>query len=194
MTRLEVTLFVAGLIFPVLSLLTGIASLLSRRSDQKHSSAVFVPFIGPGLLTCWVLVGHRPLWLIPILWIADIGTLAFLAVAPRLIADWWRLSSFTRILTLSGKQGIESAIITLHSSGHYLLKKSWNRPPGEMGIVSLGEPGTFVHTDDHYELTAHHGMRRILRGIDETTYRVEENPPAKEELRDYSLDGWLLRS
>lgn len=194
MTALETTLLIAGLIFPAISLLTGVGSLLHRWRTKKYSSPVFVPFVGPILLTCWVMVDHRPFWLIAVVWVADIGTLMFLAVSPRLVADWWRTSCFTKILTLRGSKGIQSAVITLHSSGHYLLKKSWNRPPGEIGILGLGEPGTYVCKDDNYELTAHHGLHRTLRKIDETTYRVEEDSPIKEELRNYTLNEWLLKT
>ena len=194
MTGFVATLFIAGMIFPALSMLTGIGSLLFQWRHKKYSSPVFVPFIGPLLLTCWVLLAHKSLWLIPIVWVADIGTLAFLPMSPRLIADWWRVSSFTRILTLRGNQDIQSAIITLHSSGHYLLKKSWNRALGDTGIVGLGEPGTFSQTDNQYELTSHHGLRRIFRKIDEGTYRVEEDGLENEKLYDYSLNGWLLKS
>ncbi len=188
------SLLIAGMIFPTISLLTGIGSLLHQWRHKKHASPVFIPFIGPLLLTCWVILAHKPLWFVPVVWIVDIGTLAFLAVSPGLIADWWRTSSFTRILTLHGKQDGQSAIMTLHSSGHYVLKKSWSRPPGQTGIVGLGEPGTFTQAVNQYELTSHLGLYRILRKTDEGTYRVEENEPASVDLHEYSLNGWLLKS
>ncbi len=187
-------LFIAGLIFPAFSVFTCIICLLYQRRYKINSSPVLIPFIGPLLLTCWIMLAHKPLYLIPVVWIADIGTLLFLAVCPRLIAEWWRISFFTRILTLSGNQDIQTAIITLHSSGHYLLKKSWERSSGQPGILMLGEPGTYIQMDDSYELISCHGLHRILRRIDEGTYCVEEIPPEKKELRDHSLNGWLLKS
>ena len=194
MTTLLIPLLIAGLIFPVISLLTGMGSLVYRWRHKKHSSPVFIPFIGPVLLTTWVIFAHKPLWFIAIVWSAHIGTLVFLAVSPQLIRDWWHTSSFTRILALNGNQDNQSAIITLHSTGHYLLKKSWSRPPGQTGIVGLGEPGTFTHLENRYELTSHVGLRRVLRKADETAYRVEEGELPKEELRNYSLSGWVLRA
>lgn len=194
MTPLGITLLVVGLIFPALSLFTEMASLWDRWRHQKHSSPVFIPFIGPILLTSWVLIDHNPLWWIPFVWIADIGTMAFLVISPRLIADWWHISSFTRILTLRGDHDIQSAIITLHSSGHYLLKKSWNRPPGQIGIVALGEPGTFIQTENQYELTSDLGLHRILRKTLEGTYRVEQDQRDNESLQNYLLHGWVFKS
>lgn len=194
MTTLLKPLLIAGLIFPVISLLTSVASWVHQWRHKKYSSPIFIPFIGPVLLTSWVILAHKPLWFIVIFWVADIGTLAFLAVSPRLIKDWWHTSSLTRILALSGNQDAQSAIITLHSTGHYVLKKSWSRPSGQAGIVGLGEPGTFTRLDNRYALTSHVGLRRILRKMDETAYRVEEEELPREELRNYSLDGWVLRS
>ncbi len=128
---------VIGLLFPAISLLTGIGSFVVHWRHKRHSSPLFVPFVGPILLTLWLLLTKKPLWLVPVVWVLDIGTLAFLAIGPRLIADWWRVSSFTKILTLRGARDIQTAIITLHSTGHYVLFKS-------CGIASLGEPGVFA--------------------------------------------------
>ena len=193
MTTLLNLLLIAGLIFPVISLLTGIASLVYQRRQKKYASPIFIPVIGPVLLTSWVMSAHKPLWIIAIVWVSDIGTLAFLAASPQLFRDWWRTSSFTRFLALNGNKDNQIAIITLHSNGHYLLKKSWTLPPGQTGITGLGEPGTFTQQGDRYELTSHVGLRRLLQKTDEGAYRVEEEELPKEELRDYSLIGWMLR-
>lgn len=194
MTSSGIALLVAGLIFPALSLFTGMASLWDRWRRKKHSSPVFMPFIGPIVLTCWVLVVQKPLWWIPLVWMADIGTMVFLLISPRLIADWWHTSSFTRVLTLRGEHDIQHAVITLHSSGHYLLKKSWRRPPGQIGIIALGEPGTFTQTENQYELTSYLGLHRILQKTPEGTYRVEEDTASNESLQNYSLHGWMFTS
>jgi hypothetical protein len=192
MTKLNL-LLIAGLIFPMISLLTVIASLVYQWRQKRRSSPVFIPLVGPVLLTSWVVSAHKPLWIIAIVWGADIGTLAFLAASPKLLRDWWRTSSFTRFLALNGNKDNQSAFITLHSSGHYLLKKSWARPPGQTGIAGLGEPGTFSQLGDRYELTSHVGLRRLIQKTDEGAYRVEEEELPKEGLRDYSLIGWVLR-
>lgn len=194
MIALPNLLLVAGLFFPAVSLLTGMGSIVSRWRYKKHSSPVFIPLIGPVLLTGWVISADKPLWMIAIAWVADIGTLAFLAASPKLFRDWWRTSSFTRVLVLNGTKGNQSAILTFHSTGHYLLKKSWIRPCGQTGIVRLGEPGTFTQLGDRYELTSHAGLRRLLQKTDERAYRVEKEDLPKEELRDDSLRGWVLRA
>lgn len=194
MTTLPDLLLIAGLIFPVVSLLSGIGSLVYQWRHKKHSSPVFIPLIGPVLLTSWVISTHKPLWIIAMVWVADIGTLAFLAASPQLLRDWWHTCSFTRVLALNGSTDNQSAIITLHSTGHYLLKKSWTRPPGQTGIVGLGEPGTFTQLDDRYELVSHVGLRRVIQKTDERAYRVEQEELPKEELRDHSLSGWVLKA
>jgi len=116
MTPLLKLLLIAGVIFPAISLLTGIGSLLYQWRHKKYASPVFIPFVGPLLLTSWVILAHKALWFVAIAWVADIGTIAFLAVSPRLIRDCWHTSSFTRILSLNGSQDNQSAIITLHTT------------------------------------------------------------------------------
>jgi len=165
---------------------------VDRWRYKKHSSPAFIPLIGPVLLTGWIISAHEPLWIIAAAWVADIGTLAFLAASPKLFKDWWRTSSFTRILALNGNKGNQSAIITFHSTGHYLLKKSWIRPPGQAGIVELGEPGTFTQLGDRYELISDVGLRRLLQKTEGGAYHVEKEDLPKVELRDYSLSGWVL--
>lgn len=193
MTTLLTSLLSAGLFFPVISMLTGICSLVDKWRHKKHSSPVFIPFIGPFLLTSWVIIAHKPLWLIVIVWGADIGTVAFLARSPQLIREWWQTSSFTKILELKGSHDNQCAIITIHSTGYYVLKKSWIRPSGQVGIVGLGEPGTYTQQENRYELTSHVGLQRVLRYTDDRAYLVEEDELLKEELRNYSLNGWVLK-
>lgn len=194
MSTLANILLVFGLIFPALSLLTGIGSLVHQWRHKEYSSPIFIPFIGPILLTCSILLTYRPLWLIPIAWILDIGTLAFFAVTPRLLRDSWRVSWFTRILKLHGTHDIQSAILTLHKTGHYLLKKSWNRPPNELGVVGLGEPGVFTKTADGYRMRSDHGLCRTLRRTTDGGYTVDEDAFQDEALEKYSLDGWVMEA
>ena len=187
-------LLIFGLLCPTLALLTGALSLYSQWRQKKHSSPIFIPFLGPLFLTSWVVLAHRPLWLLPIFWTADIGTLAFLAAGPQLIAEWWRVSRFTRIRTFPGSQDIQSAMLTLYSTGHYLLKKSCNRPPGQFGIVALGEHGTFTRRANQYELNSDDGVHRIFWKADDGTYHVEEDRLENSELQSHSLNGWLFES
>ncbi len=191
MALLLKSMLVAGLIFPAVSWLTFMASRRSLWRHKKRASSVFIPFVGPLLLTIWVVCAGKPLWLMAIAWGADIGTLAFLFVSPRLIKDWWQTSCFTRTLKLQGSQGEQSAIITFHSTGQYLLKKSWHRPRGQTGIAGLGEPGTSTQSGGEYQLTSHAGLRRTFRRTDQGAYVVEEELPG-DALRDYSLKQWVL--
>lgn len=194
MSTLGKMLLVSGVIFPALSIVTGIASVWTSWRSNRHSSPVFIPLIGPILLSLWVFVEGHPLWTLLAVWGLDIGTLAFAAVLPRLLREYWNTSSFTRVLTLRGNSGIQNAIITLHSTGCYLLKKSWNRAEGEVGIVGLGEPGTFSADGDAFELTSHFGLKRKLVRTADSSYQVEEYWDGKPVSADYSLQGWLLKS
>lgn len=180
-----------GLIFPIISWLTLIGSLWSWWRRGKHTSSVFIPFVGPLLLTGWIVLAHKPLYFGAIIWTTDIGTLAFLAVSPRLIRDWWQTSSFTKILELHGNQKDQRAILTLHSNGHYVLKKTWHRPHKQPGITALGEPGTFTKSDDQYRLVSHVGLTRILEKTDLTEYVVREEL-LTDDLHNYSLNHWTL--
>ncbi len=185
-------LLTAGLIFPTVSLLTCIASLITRWRHDRYASPVFIPFVGPALLTCWVLMAGHSRWLIPVVWLLDLGTVAFLFVLPRLTLEWWQLSAVTRLMTLHGAQGIEKVILTLHRGGRYFVRKSWNRAQGELGILDLGETGTFIDDGEVIALTSHFGLNRRLERIDLSTYDVSEPADIDPELRDHSLHGWRL--
>ena len=185
-------LLIAGLIFPTLSLLTCIASLVTRWRHDRYASPVFIPFVGPALLTCWVLMAGHSRWLIPVVWLLDLGTVAFLFVLPRLTIEWWQLSAFTRLMTLHGAHGIEKVILTLHRGGRYFMRKSWNRAQGELGIIDLGETGTFIDDGEVVELTSHCGQNRRLQRVDLNTYEVSESDDSRPEMRDHSLHGWRL--
>jgi len=69
MTAITTALLVAGLLFPALSLLTIVGSLLHRWRHKRHASAVLVPLIGPILFTCWVVLAGKSIWLIPLAWV-----------------------------------------------------------------------------------------------------------------------------
>ena len=189
---LGTTLLIAGLSFPILSLLTCIASLVTRWRHDRCASPVFIPFVGPVLLTCWILMDAHSRWLIPVVWLLDLGTVAFLFVLPRLTVEWWHLSAFTRLMTLHGAHGIEKVILTLHRGGRYVVRKSWNRAKGDLGIAGLRETGTFTDDGEVIALASHCGLSRRLQRIDLNTYDVSEPDDNRLELRDYSLDGWRL--
>jgi hypothetical protein len=190
MKSLPIVFLVSGLLFPLLSILTGIAVLIDRWRGKKHSSPVFIPFIGPALLTAWVMLSHYPLWLIPIVWVGDIGTVAFLIISPKLLSQWWDTCSHTRVLCLHGVNGNQSAELSFHSTGRYHLRKKWQRPPNECGIVSLGELGTFTRTPDAFEMKADHGCSRQLSPVSEGRFQVRAEAELADAYRDYSIVGW----
>lgn len=189
---LKIALYI-GIATPFLSLLTGLISLIHYWRFKSHASPIFIPLIGPLCLSGLVLYFGKPLWLIPIVWITDVGTVAFLWMSPRTITDWWNVSALTRILNLRGSQGIQSAVLTLHSTGHYFLKKSWERSPGEWGICGLGESGTYRRTESGFDLVAHHGLCRTLRTAANGTYLVEEEQSDAASGGDSSLKDWTLQ-
>ena len=186
-------LLLAGLFFPVISLLTSIASAATWYWSRRHSSAVLVPYIGPFLLTCWVILIGKKLWTIPLFWILDLGTVAFTVALPGFIREWWEFSEYTRTMALKGTLANEQVIVTFHKSGRYLMKKSWSRQNGEFGIMSLGELGSFIANGKNFTLESHHGvMRKLLREAD-GSFTVEESNIDRPEFGNYSLRGWRLQ-
>lgn len=185
-------LLACGLLFPALSLATVVISGIHKKKTGKHASPVMVPFVGPVFLTAWILLSDRSLWLVPAAWLVDIGTIYTLILAPRLFSEWWRTSSFTRIMTLKGERENQTAALSLHSKGHYLLRKEWKREPGEPGTVSLGEPGTYSGERNRYELISFHGVKRVLLLNTSGCFKVEEEPFEQPLMENYSLKDWTL--
>ncbi|WP_154668184.1 hypothetical protein [Pseudoduganella violaceinigra] len=121
-----------------------------------------MPFIGPLLLSKCLVDASQPRWTLILPWVFDIGTLCFLWVLPRLFMASWRTSRFTRLFKLIGVDGIQTVEITFHRGGHYLLKKRWNRPHGEAGIVAQGEEGSYSRQEDFLSLCSEAGRLRQL--------------------------------
>ncbi len=192
MKSLPLFLLAAGLVFPLLSLISALSILVRRQRGTPFRSPVFIPFVGPILLSAWVLLAGHSRWLLPAAWIVDVGTLYLLVLAPKLIAEGWRTSPFTTILALRGTQGDQCATLTLHAKGHYLLRKKWNRPQGQTGILQLGEPGTYTQCDNRFDLVSFMGLRRMLRKTKDGSFFVEEPNPVPPNAQSYSLKDWTL--
>lgn len=185
------SILVLGVLFPVISLLTIIASL--RYSTPEHYvSPVLIPFFGPLLLSGWVIMGNHPIWLIPVFCLCDLGTLLYLAAGPSLIREWWATSKYTLVLKLHGSSGVESVVLSLHQSGRYSMTKTWQRIRGQLGPMSIGEPGTYRRVAGTITLLSHLGTKRTLTSQDESTYIVQEESPLKPDQATLSLSGWLL--
>jgi len=180
----------AGAFFPVLSLVTGLLSAYEWFVNKRHCSPVFLPFVGPIFFDIGLLLAKEPLWTLLLPWILDIGTIAFLIAMPAITIDWWQTSSFTLANTLSGKQDNQAAVITLHKTGKYHLRKHWQRPVGEFGVTSLGELGNFVMGETDIQLHCDNGWSRTLKRKANNQYVVEETDNAHA---DYSLQGWTLQ-
>jgi hypothetical protein len=181
-----------GLVCPVLSWLSVMTGFLATKSAGRGISPVFVPIIGPVLLTAFIIVKEHPHWLIPVSWTLDIGTMAFFVVFPALVWDWWTHSKFTQLVSMQGRSGIEQVHLTLHKRERYCLNKVWNRNRHDLGIVGLGESGRFSSTDDGILLIASFGLRRHLKRTGPTTYLVQEQEDQTSDTRNYSIDGWSL--
>lgn len=185
-------LLVLGLLFPVISCLSTIISLIDRWKHKKHSSPLYIPFIGPVLLTIWIISSHSHLWLVLIAWICDIGTIAFMIASPRLILDWWNTCSFTRILNLHSSYGIQRAKLSFHSTGRYFLHKEWHHPPGEYGTISVGDGGHFVRKGDVIEMTSDWGWSRKIHLISDNCFKVIEEINVRDKNPDYSISNWTF--
>jgi hypothetical protein len=187
-------LLILGILFPAISLLTLIASLFEWWKHKKHSSPIFIPFIGPVLLTFWVISFVKHLWLIPIVWVCDVGTVAFIIAIPRLLSDWWNACSFTRILNLHSSSGIQSAQLSFHTTGRYLLQKKWHHPPGKYGTICVGDAGAFTRTGDIIEMKSDWGWSRTMRFISDGHYLVSEEVSVKDKNPDYSIANWTFEN
>lgn len=187
MDAASTALLAAGLIFPLLSALTGAASWIASRRDRRVSP-VFVPLIGPVLLDVWLFQRGVSPWLFVIPWLADVGTLGFLSAAPWLVRTWWGISRFTRIGLLKGSRDIAEVTISLHNTHRYRLRKRWHRRANELGVVGIGEVGTCRWQGSDLHLVYEDGFLRRLRPV-EGGFCVEED----NEFGDASLRGWVLK-
>ncbi|ATQ74220.1 hypothetical protein CR152_06680 [Massilia violaceinigra] len=179
-------LLVAGCLFPLISWLTLLLSYIVARGGRS-SSGIYIPFVGPALLSIWLVRVDAPHWTLPLPWIADIGTVFFLVWLPRLAREIWQTSRFTRLYKLTGSDGNESVVISFHRGGNYLLQKHWYRPAGEPGMIAIGEPGTFSSQQGIVSLCSHTGRQRYL--VPEGAVHAVTDAGESDELQ---LQGWRL--
>jgi hypothetical protein len=137
----------------------------------------------------WAWLTHKRWWWCVFLVAANLGTVVFMVAAPRLVAEWWRTSRFTRLLTLLGRSGNAQATLSLHRHGHYRLKKEWTRAPGEIGVVMLGEPGTYTDTAAAILLRSWNGNTRCLQRSCDGYVVAEETLPGPASA-DHAVAGW----
>ena len=185
-------LFYWGLVFPTISWLTLFQSWRIAWRKGRGSSVVFIPFVGPILLSWWISVEGHSLWMIPVVWVLDIGTMCFMAIMPRMIKESWESSKYNRMLTLHGVNGNQDVVIEFQKNGKYALRKTWDKDKGEYGTSSLSEPGTFSIDGDTINMVSHVGQARTLTKSSEGTFLVKDNIIERPELHRYCIDKWLL--
>ena len=191
MIFLSVVFVFFGLLFPFISALSGALFWKRGKGWSESPSPIFIPFFGPMLLSCAIVLNELPLWLIPIAWMTDLGTLVFLWYLPAIIREEWKTSRFTCVLRLKGRVDNAHAVLTFHTSGKYNLQKRWSRPLKEGDAISTGELGTFAETTDGYALTSDEGIKRILVR-EGKTYRVKLESDLPERCAYLSIAGWIL--
>ncbi|MEW5803638.1 MAG: hypothetical protein AB1847_16210 [bacterium] len=97
-----------------------------------------------------------------------------------------------KVMLLIGNYDKQTAILSLHRTGSYKLKKNWKRNPGELGIISLGELGHFQILHDEIFLESDSGQRRVLKKQKHKSYKVSESAEIGENQPDYSLQEWVF--
>jgi len=192
----NLALLIVGLLFPALSWLTGVASYVDWRRHKKHSSPAFVPFAGPIVLTKWVLSAHKPLWVIPLVWLCDLGTIGFFWSLPGLIRAGRQTSPSTRVAVFENSEGMQTTVISIHSTGRYLLERKGRlerkRRPGRFITWEMGELGNVSEDRGTYLLQADHGWSRTLQPAPGGLFQCVEHPTA-EKHPHHSLAGWRFQ-
>ena len=156
------------------------------------------------LLSCVIVLNDLPLWLIPIAWITDLGTLVFLWYLPAIVREEWKTSRFTRVLRIKRSEGNAQAVLTFHTSGRYLLRKQWVRPKGEQGIIGMGELGTYTEVEGGSTLISEQVDRSVVREgvvfrIDRKLvfvggeYLIDKEADLPERWSYHTLWHWSLR-
>ena len=179
-------LIAGGLLFPVISWITLALSIFAARAGRS-TSGVYIPIIGPVLLSLWLFRANEPNWMVLLPWILDIGTVFFYVAAPTLVKDYWQASRFTRTFKLAGAQEDQSVEISFHQGGRYFLTKRWNRTKGETGVIAMSEPGTYSHAECWLNLCSHAGRQRYL--APEGGGYVVTDAGATDDLQ---IEGWQL--
>lgn len=205
MILVTIALLVVGLLPPFMSALTGLLCWRRGKGWSGSPSPIFVPFLGPVSLTLAINWNGWPWWLIPIAWMTDLGTLVVLWYLPAIVREEWKISRFTCVLRLKGRVYNAQAVLTLHTSGRYLLQKSWERKKGEEGIIGMGELGTYNEAEDGFTLQSDEQVDRsvvregIVFRIDRKLtraggdYKVEEETDIPERWSYHTLRNWVLR-
>ena len=179
---------IIGCIFPALSWITFIGSFRSDKVTGKHSSPIFIPIIGPVLINLWSLELAQPLWVYIVPWILDIGTLSFAYILPSLFKETWQFSKFTKLMAVVSQRDNQTVKLSLQKNNSYIIRYSWSREDGELGILAMNDFGSFEKIEENkFLLTSHTGKARLLKKIND-----EYHCSDKESEGDSNLNGYVF--
>jgi hypothetical protein len=141
----------------------------------------YAVFPAPSLLTAIglaILDSTRPYWWVGLF--TDHTLFGLLASTPRLVADAWRLSSFTRQQLLTASDGPRHFTLSLHRNGYFLLRGTFDPgvPSNEHGafINSFGAPGRWEQTSDgQLRLWSYRGDRELMLQSNSSFYIAHES-------------------
>lgn len=147
--------------------------LLTSVLRQRFVSPVFP---APSLLTTIglaLLDDTRPYWWVGLF--TDHTLFGLLAATPRLVAEAWRLSSFTRQQLLVADDGPRHFTLSLHRHGYFLLRGTFDPgvPCNEHGAFagSFGAPGRWEQrSDGQLRLWAYREDREVTLYPDDSDY------------------------
>jgi hypothetical protein len=117
-------LLIFGLIFPVISLLSLIIASATSTKD-KNVSGVYIPIIGPFLLSTFIILKGASYWWLFAAWLGDTGTVLFLIAAPAIFKDMLSHSSYTRLAQYEGQRENISITLSFHKGQHYIVKQRY---------------------------------------------------------------------
>lgn len=156
------TLLIAiGILFPCLSWVTLGLSFYEKRFHKRNASPIFIPFIGPLALNIAVILkGESILWL-PLPWLLDVGTLAFLYITPNLVKDIWNTAAFNCVALYEGIFESKSAELSLFKNGGYVLKITMSTTAAS--VFKVNDLGTYKKHAEEILLISHlKKTRRLL--------------------------------
>jgi hypothetical protein len=187
-----------GLLLPAISWITLGLSVYDWHRHRRNSSPVFIPVIGPLIVSGWIVATHRsPLW-IPLAWIADIGTLAYLRASPRIVRELWDTSRWTQTQEFRANHGEWTATLTLHSTGAYHLR--YSRDSVGLGLKEQSIAGKYTREGDEIHLLAVRGENHDLKLVRERggRYRAaldrnwSDPETASESGRFFDNSSWFF--
>jgi hypothetical protein len=165
--------------------------------SKRHISPVFP---APSVFTALglaLLEQTRAYWWVGLL--TDYTFFALLIVAPRMVAEAWRTSIFTRVQLLVAEGAPRRLELSLHRGGHFLLRATFEPPmscdPHGACIMSFGAVGHWQEMlDGHLRLWGYREERVLtLERADSVYIAHEDHYPVDTEFPYDALDGVVFR-